>query len=547
MATNAFKETKLSSTLCHRISPPSSPSRMRIRTASQAAAPSTNKPRSKLLATLDAEIPTWLAGPSPPSSFSDTANTLKRKATPPLADPKPTHPFLMGSQPKSGSDEPKPRERSRTAPASTSSKGKSRARPIASAPSLPQSDIENCSEAAMDVDAANQGLPVHLPLYSYKDYSPSPAVVYTQDEEEANDLVQCLKGPVLGFDLEWVVLFRRNRSMMSHRTALVQLCDARMIVLVQVSSMKKFPQKVKELIENKDIAKVGANIKNDGQKLFGDYGVLARNLVELGTIARHVDPSFAAVHKRKIVSLAKVVAFYTHKTLSKGPVRSSNWEAKPLSEAQKTYAANDAHCALTVYNRLASIAKDARIELKPETFGADLAYEYQAKTASTTAGTSSSTTSTISGPVSSATAAEPPSRIPGTASHRSLYARPLVYTGEQSSSSSRASIDGITNGSVAAPGPPKLSVVQEPPRPQHLRAYNLWHRRNLPLHDICAALRSKDNPLADSTVISYVVRALQADPTLPFSMDRLKELVQLEAGSWMRHKDWILQMDGYRK
>ncbi|KAJ2987767.1 hypothetical protein NUW54_g9330 [Trametes sanguinea] len=65
------------------------------------------------------------------------------------------------------------------------------------------------------------------------------------------------------------------------------------------------------------------------------------------------------------------------------------------------------------------------------------------------------------------------------------------------------------------------------------------------LQDICAALRSKENPLAASTVISYVVRALQADPTLPFSMARLKEFVQLEAGSWARHREWILQKDGY--
>lgn len=45
---------------------------------------------------------------------------------------------------------------------------------------------------------------------------------------------------------------------------------------------------------------------------------------------------------------------------------------------------------------------------------------------------------------------------------------------------------------------------------------------------------------------SYVVRALQADPVLPYSMDRLKTFVQREAGSWRRHRDWILKQDGYR-
>lgn len=103
-------------------------------------------------------------------------------------------------------------------------------------------DVENHPQTAEDTIVPAT---IPLPPYSYKDYTPTPAVVYTPDEEEANDLVQCLRGPVLGFDLEWVVLFRRGRTPTNHRTALVQLCDSRMILLVQVSAMKKFPEKVK--------------------------------------------------------------------------------------------------------------------------------------------------------------------------------------------------------------------------------------------------------------------------------------------------------------
>lgn len=38
-----------------------------------------------------------------------------------------------------------------------------------------------------------------------------------------------------------------------------------------------------------------------------------------------------------------------------------------------------------------------------------------------------------------------------------------------------------------------------------------------------------------------VVRALQADSTLPFSMDRLKAFVKLDRASWEHHRDWILK------
>ncbi|KAH9848042.1 ribonuclease H-like domain-containing protein [Lenzites betulinus] len=548
MAANAFKETKA---LC-RISPPSSPSRVRTRSASQMATTTTSKPppfRSKLLTTLDNEIPRWLSEPS--SSLADSANTSVSKVlVTPLAVPKPNiHPFFMGSQMSTGSVAIQPRERSRTAPASTSSTGKSHAKPVIVAAAIPESDIENHPEP--EAAAATPQLPSALPSYSYKDYTPTPAVVYTPDEDEANDLVQCLKGPVLGFDLEWVVLFRKGRGAVIHRTALVQLSDARMIVLVHVSAMKKFPQKVKEIIENRDIVKVGANIKQDGQKLFRDYGILARNLVELGAVARHVDPEFAKAHKRSIVSLAKVVEVYTQKTLEKGNVRTSNWETKPLSENQKFYAANDAHCALVVYNRLLALAAESGTTLEPGAFGADLAQEYATKTAINAS--TPATTESYSASTSTSTTTSPADALPSTVSIttgpsrlRTVYSRPLIYAGEADpswpSSSSRS--QGSTNTSSATTPVPNQGELA---RPQHMRAYNLWHNRNLPLSDMCATLRSRDNPLAESTVISYVVRALQANPALPFSMDRLKALVQLEAGSWVRHREWILQMDGYAK
>lgn len=46
-----------------------------------------------------------------------------------------------------------------------------------------------------------------------------------------------------------------------------------------------------------------------------------------------------------------------------------------------------------------------------------------------------------------------------------------------------------------------LVLDNAPPRPQEMRAYTMWHKQKLPLKEICALLRSKDNPLADCTVM----------------------------------------------
>lgn len=39
------------------------------------------------------------------------------------------------------------------------------------------------------------------------------------------------------------------------------------------------------------------------------------------------------------------------------------------------------------------------------------------------------------------------------------------------------------------------------PTPQELKAYTLWHTQGLSLPELCVALRSKDNPLKETTVM----------------------------------------------
>lgn len=73
----------------------------------------------------------------------------------------------------------------------------------------------------------------------------------------------------------------------------------------------------------------------DGQKLYRDFGIRARGLVELGGLARNADATFGLVYNREVVSLAKMVAMYLEKTLVKDSVRTSNWEAKLTAEMIK--------------------------------------------------------------------------------------------------------------------------------------------------------------------------------------------------------------------
>ncbi|KAG1861142.1 hypothetical protein DFJ58DRAFT_777819 [Suillus subalutaceus] len=325
----------------------------------------------------------------------------------------------------------------------------------------------------------------NLPNYSYVDYcDPSPTVVYTRCEDEANKLVQTLESP-LGFDLEWRVLW--NSGAQERRTALVQLCDKSTILLIQVSQMKRFPERVLEVIESPSIVKTGANIHNDGEKLYRDFGITTRGLVELGALAHVADDTFSSIYKRRVVSLAKMTAMYLEYNLTKSKERTNNWEAD-LNDKMVHYAANDAHAALMVHLKLLDLAKASNKELDPTKYTCSV---------------------------------DPPS----------------LRTG--------------TTKVIASPTPPESnapnfpSLAPAPPRPQYMRAYNLWHHRDTPLDKMCDILKTggRVEPLKESTVISYVVGAIQADTSLPFDMSKLLELVKMEAGSWSRHRAWLMDAE----
>ena len=97
--------------------------------------------------------------------------------------------------------------------------------------------------------------------------------------------------------------------------------------------------------------------------------------------------------------------------------------------------------------------------------------------------------------------------------------------------------------------------------PPHRQAYTLW-RQGHGLLDICIRMRDPANPQSETVVMcvrvtssrrrdvfaklgnhincsSYILRALDEDPTLPFSLEDLISLVRLDSSSWIYHRDTI--------
>ena len=255
-------------------------------------------------------------------------------------------------------------------------------------------------------------------------------------------------------------------------------------------------------------------IQDDGMKLFRDYGILASNLVELGALACQVDKNFASTFRRPIVSLAKVVSYFLCKTLDKGLVRVSDWSKDLTREQMKCKylsktnlnnmavswsldASNDVHSGLEVYKSLMRTARLSKAQLTPERYTADLAGELRGR-------------------------------------------------GEKDLICQTAHDRGVRTPSGG--GPP------------HRQAYTLWHQGH-GLLDICIRMRNQANPQSETVVMcvhisssrqgvltklencikcsSYILRALNEDPTLLFSVEALINLVRLDSSSWTYHRDTI--------
>ncbi|PSR72151.1 hypothetical protein PHLCEN_2v11999 [Hermanssonia centrifuga] len=295
----------------------------------------------------------------------------------------------------------------------------------------------------VDIEHAEEMPGESMPFFSYKECTPAPAVVYTRHEEEANDLVQCLDGP-LGFDMEWRVFFRRigpSMKVLERKTALIQLCDAKMIVLIQISAMK-----------------------NDGMKLYRDFGILPRNLVELGAFAHRADKTFKDTYSRTIVSLVRMTEKYLNQTVDKPAVRTGNWEVQPLSEEQIHYAANDAYSSLMIYKKLWELATD---QLPQEESTQILKHYIDLR--------SEHSEGKLDKATSSASTARP------TTASAVIKATASSNTGVVSSTSTTVLYFG-------------------PATPQQMKAYTLWHHDGMSLDDMCVALNA-EKPVLRATAM----------------------------------------------
>lgn len=177
----------------------------------------------------------------------------------------------------------------------------------------------------------------NLPAESF-----SGEIVVVDNESHFENIIPLLQNaPILGFDTETKPNFKKGQV---NQIALIQLATPDVCYLIRISKIG-IPYKLKTLLEDKNILKVGLSIKDDFHGLSRICNLKPDGFVDLQDYVRNF----------KIIdsSLTKIHGIIFGKRISKSQ-QLSNWEAPMLTVKQQEYAALDALACIHIYEELKS-------------------------------------------------------------------------------------------------------------------------------------------------------------------------------------------------
>lgn len=141
----------------------------------------------------------------------------------------------------------------------------------------------------------------------------------------------------IGLDTETRPVFRKG---MKRKVSLLQLATSEECFLFHLKELG-LPQQITDLLEREDICKIGLALNDDIMALTSRRRFTPRAFVDLQHCVRDL-----GIEDQ---SLQKLYANLFHQRISKTQ-QLSNWEAMPLNEKQRRYAATDAWACLKLYD-----------------------------------------------------------------------------------------------------------------------------------------------------------------------------------------------------
>jgi ribonuclease D len=157
-------------------------------------------------------------------------------------------------------------------------------------------------------------------------------IVIARDPDDVDAWLERHPSNVLGLDIEWKPVFRRNQR--PNRASLLQLSSGDEALLIQLFLVPVTPRLL-GVLADANVVKVGVGIQADVDRLQSDWAVTVNGATDIGAGG---------------LSLARVVYQATGVRLTKDKrISRSNWEQHVLSREQIVYAGLDAWAAGEAY------------------------------------------------------------------------------------------------------------------------------------------------------------------------------------------------------
>jgi ribonuclease D len=161
-----------------------------------------------------------------------------------------------------------------------------------------------------------------------------------QDVERARE--ELSRERFVGFDTETRPSFKKGQT---HSPCLIQAATSNRVYLFRLRQESDF-HVPSSLIGSPDIVKVGIGLTDDIRALNALYPVEARNMLDLGTVAKHCGLAQSGVRN--------LAGLFLNVRIPKS-TKTSNWAAHELSSAQILYAATDAWICRQLFLRFVEI------------------------------------------------------------------------------------------------------------------------------------------------------------------------------------------------
>ncbi|CAK7218830.1 hypothetical protein SEUCBS140593_003685 [Sporothrix eucalyptigena] len=364
--------------------------------------------------------------------------------------------------------------------------------------------------------------------------------------------------PLLGFDLEWMPNATRWQGA-RRNVCLVQIASPGRIGLFHLSLYPKSKGGDKDselvgpvlrsILEDASSIKAGVAIKGDATRVQKYLGVTMRGMFELSHLHKlvvHSQSGETHLINKKLISLAVQVQEHLRLPLFKGQdVRSSDW-SRPLSMDQIIYSASDAYAAVQLFSALdlrrenldpkpprpafveqnlpikladgvvaaatvgeAADEADEDVEDNGATPAKKMPPEYLARAEKTIEIEAEGETD--AGPATPAKAHTPKPRTPTPRTPQTLKAPATLKDARIT-----AAEEWLRRFRETATSSGRTLRA----KPASLRAYHLWHGDET-LNPVALAALLRDPPLQTSTVVTYVLDAVQLE-SLPYVKTRMR-------------------------